>query len=64
MRRDTRRSTLYAALGFCQLPDSRARPEATLPSSRGAQGFGVILPAKVWMTIFPSFTTKVSVPIS
>src|SRR5882762_6148637 len=24
--------------------------------------FGVIFPAKVWVTIFPSFTTKVSVP--
>jgi hypothetical protein len=35
-----------------------------LPSSRTPQCFGVIFPAKVWVTIFPSFTTKVSVPIS
>src|SRR6267378_3559915 len=33
-----------------------------LPSSRTPQCFGVIFPAKVWVTIFPSFTTKVSVP--
>ncbi len=35
---------------------------APLPSSRTPQCFGVIFPAKVWVTIFPSFTTKVSVP--
>jgi hypothetical protein len=35
-----------------------------LPSSPTPQCFGVIFPAKVWVTIFPSFTTKVSVPIS
>jgi hypothetical protein len=29
MRRDHRRATLYAALGFCQLPESRAFPEVT-----------------------------------
>ena len=29
MRRDTRRSTVYAALGFCQLPDLPVFPEVT-----------------------------------
>jgi hypothetical protein len=46
------------------LPRRRQRTRATLPSSRTPQCFGVIFPAKVWVTIFPSFTTKVSVPIS
>src|SRR5207245_10042052 len=44
------------------LPRRRQRTRAPLPSSRTPQCFGVIFPAKVWVTIFPSFTTKVSVP--
>jgi len=34
------------------------------PCRRAAQCFGEIFPAKVWVTIFPSFTTNVSVPSS
>src|SRR5438067_1350689 len=46
------------------LPRRRQGDAPPLPSSRTPQCFGVIFPAKVWVTIFPSFTTKVSVPIS
>src|SRR2546428_6988350 len=35
---------------------------APLPSSRTPQCFGVIFPAKFWLTIFPSFTTNEAVP--
>ena len=52
-----------AAEGRACHEDGSGRGPA-LPSSRTPQCFGVIFPAKVWVTIFPSFTTKVSVPIS
>src|SRR6266850_5746818 len=48
------------ARGSRRIPRGLSTPP--LPSSRTPQGFGVIFPAKVWVTIFPSFTTKVSVP--
>ena len=40
-----------------------SRPEAS-PAPDEFQAFGVIFPVKVWVTIFPSLTTKVSVPTS
>ena len=46
---------------FAAQPTGRA---ARCASRRQLQCFGEIFPAKVWLTIFPSFTTNVSVPSS
>ena len=41
-----------------------AAPERATPRPEQRQRFGVIFPANVCVTIFPSFTTNVSVPSS